>query len=82
MSKNMTQNKTPIKVPEEVAEAYRSASPESRRRAEQAMAAALMAKGEVVRAFRTITERASEYAAEQGLTPEKLDELLRDSDGE
>jgi hypothetical protein len=42
------------------------------------MAAALMAKGEVVRAFRNITERASEYAAGQGLTPEKLDELLRE----
>ena len=78
----MSKDKEPIEVPASVAEAYRSASPESRRRAEQAMAAALMAKEEVVRAFRNITERASEYAAEQGLTPEKLDELLRDNDGE
>ena len=46
------------------------------------MATALMAQGEVVRAFRNITERASEYAAEQGLTSGKLDELLREDNGE
>ena len=74
----MPKDREPIEVPASVADAYRSASPETRRRAEQAMAAALMAKEEVVRAFRNITERASEYAAGQGLTPEKLDELLRE----
>jgi hypothetical protein len=42
------------------------------------MAAALMAKEDVVRAFRNITERAGEYVGEQGLTSEKLDELLRE----
>ena len=74
----MSKDKEPIEVSASVAEAYRSASPESRRRVEQAMVAALMAKEEAVRAFRTITERAGEYAREQGLTSEKLDELLRE----
>jgi len=78
----MSKDKEPIEVPASVAEAYRSASPESRRRAEQAMAAALKPRGEVVRAFRNITERASEYAAEHGLTSGKLEKLLRENDGE
>ena len=82
MSNKMAKNKTSIRVPEEVAEAYRNASPEMRKRAERAMAAALLSREEVVRAFRNITERASEYAADQGLTSEKLDELLREDDGE
>ena len=74
----MPKDTKPIEVPAGVAEAYRSASPESRRRAEQAMEAALMTKEEAVRAFRNITERAGEHAGEQGLTSEKLDELLRE----
>ena len=74
----MSKDTKPIEVPASVAEAYRSASPESRRRAEQAMEAALMAKEEAVKAFRTITERAGEHAREQGLTSEKLGELLRE----
>ena len=72
----MPKDKEPIEVPASVAEAYRDASAEKRKRAEWAMAAALKPRGEVVRAFRNITERASEYAAGQGLTTEKLDELL------
>ena len=78
----MSKDTKPIEVPASVAEAYRSASPESRRRAEQAMAAALKPRGEVVRAFRNITDRASEYAREQELTSGKLEKLLRENDGE
>ena len=74
----MPKDKEPIEVPASVAEAYRDASAEKRKRAEWAMAAALKPRGEVVRAFRNITERASEYAAGQGLTSEKLDGLLRE----
>lgn len=72
----------PLRVPKDIAEAFQNASPRKRRRSEQAMASALMSREEVVKMFRDITERASEYAAEQGLTSEKLDELLRKGDGE
>jgi hypothetical protein len=74
----MPKDKEPIEVPASVAKAYQGASAEKRKRAEQAMATALKPREEAVGAFRNITERASEYAAEQGLTPEKIDELLRD----
>ena len=72
----MTENKEPIKVPTSIAEVYRDASPEKRKRAERAMATALMSGERAGKMFRNITERASEYAAGQGLTTEKLDELL------
>lgn len=41
-----------------------------------------MSREEVATQFRKITERVSEYAAEQGLTSEKLDELLREDNDE
>ena len=78
----MPKDTKPIEVPASVAEAYQGASAKMRKRAEQAMAAALKSRGEVVGAFRTITERASEYAREQGLTSGKLEELLYENDGE
>lgn len=74
----MQKEKTSIEVPEAIAQAYRNASPEKRQRAERAMAAALMSRKEVAAEFRKITERASEYAARQGLTSEKLDELVHE----
>jgi hypothetical protein len=82
MAVEMQKEKTPIEVPEDLAQAYRNASPERRERAERAMAAALMSREEVAAQFRKITKRTSEYAAEQGLTSEKLDELLREDNDE
>lgn len=78
MGVEMQKEKTSIEVSEDLAQAYRNASPEKRRRAERAMAAALMSREEVAAEFRRITKRTGEYAAKQGLTPEKLDELLRE----
>jgi len=66
----------------EAAAAYEKTSPEERRRAEQAMTSALLARSEAADAFDEITSRMSEYAAEQGLTPDKLEELLREDGGE
>lgn len=77
----MPSSKATIEVPEALARAYREASPEQRERAERAMAVALMSRSEVAREFRRVTERASKYAAEQGLTPDTLDALLREDDG-
>jgi hypothetical protein len=71
-----------IEVSEDLARAYREAPPERRARAERAMAVALMAREEIATEFRRITKRASQHATEQGLTQEKLTELLRgDDDG-
>jgi hypothetical protein len=77
----MPSSKAPIEVPEALARAYREASPEQRERAERAMAYALLSRSEVAREFRRITERASDYAAEQGLTQDTLDALLHEDDG-
>jgi hypothetical protein len=46
------------------------------------MTSALLARSEAADAFGEITSRMSEYAAEQGLTPDKLEELLREDGGE
>lgn len=77
----MPSSKVPIEVPESLARAYRKASPEQQERAERAMAVALMSRSEVAREFRRITKRASDYAAEQGLTQDALDALLHEDDG-
>jgi hypothetical protein len=69
-----------IEVSEDLARAYREASPKRRSRAERAMAVALMSREEVASEFRRVTQRASEHAAEQGLTQETLTELLREDD--
>ena len=74
----MSEDKKLIEVPTSVAKAYRDAPAEKRKRAERAMATALKPREEAAGAFRNITERVSEYAAEQGLTSEKINELLRD----
>lgn len=76
----MPKKKITIEVPEEVAQAYEKASAGKRKRAERAMAVALTSQEELAATFRKITRRASEYAATQGLTEEKLDELLREDD--
>ena len=78
----MPSTKATIEMPEALAQAYREASPEQRARAERAMAYAQMSRSEVARDFRRVTDRASNYAAEQGLTPETLDSLLDQDDGE
>ncbi len=41
---------------------------------------ALMSKEEAAAEFKRLTHEMSEYARAQGLTPEKLAELLRDDD--
>lgn len=79
----MEDRKIAIDVPEATAAAYEKASPERRRRAERAMTFALLSGSEAAAAFDEITARMSDYARKQGLTPEKLDEMLReDADAE
>lgn len=65
-----------IQISAKVAEAFRRASPEQRRRAESAMAVALMSREEAVEELEHLMERMSDYAEAQGLTPDKLDALL------
>ncbi len=69
-----------INVGPEVARAFRKASQEQRRRAETAMAVALMSREEAVRELERIMDRMSDTAQQRGLTPEKLEELLADDD--
>lgn len=76
----MKKEKLTIEVPEQTAQAYRDASPERRRRAEEAMQVALMSREEVAAAFDRLTSRTSQYAQERGLTEEKLADLLREDD--
>lgn len=77
----MQKKKSTIEVPAAVAQAYRSASPASRKRAEKAMAVALLPCEEAAAQFQELTQRTSAYARRQGLTREKLDELLREDNG-
>ncbi len=65
-----------INVRPEVARAFRKATQEQRRRAETAMAVALMSREEAVRELEQIMDRMSDTAQQRGLTPEKLEELL------
>ncbi len=73
-----------INVDSKTARAYRNASPEERERVEErtreVLRLALMSKEEAATAFKRLTHEMSEYARAQGLTPEKLAELLRDDD--
>lgn len=78
----MRERKITIEVPEETAEAYEKASPERRERAKQAMAFALLSRPEAAAAFQELTARMSDHARKQGLTPEKLGELLKKDDAE
>lgn len=71
------ESKATIEVSEDLARAYREASPDQRVQAERAMAVALLSRPELADEFDRITQRASEYASEQGLTPEVLTDLLR-----
>ena len=76
----MEKQKIEIEVPRETAEAYRVASPEVRERIERTLAYSLLSRDEAVAAFRELTARTSAYAERQGLTPEKLDQLLSEDD--
>ena len=76
----MEKQKIEIEVPRETAEAYRQAPPEVRKRVAQTLAYTLRSRQEAAQAFRELTTRTSAYAAQQGLTPEKLDELLSEDD--
>ncbi len=69
-----------INVRPEVARAFRKAPPEQRRRAEIAMAVALMSREEAVRELERIMDRMSDTAQQRGLTPEKLEALLAEDD--
>lgn len=80
MGSIMQKQKIEIEVPRETAEAYRKAPPEVRARVERTLAYTLMSREEAVQAFRELTTRTSAYAAQQGLTPEKLKELLSEDD--
>lgn len=75
----MEESKATIEVSEDLARAYRKASPEQRVQAERAMAVALLSRAELADEFDRITQRASEYASEQGLTPDVLTDLLKEN---
>ena len=51
-----------------------------RERIERTLAYSLLSRDEAVAAFRELTARTSAYAERQGLTPEKLDQLLNEDD--
>lgn len=76
----MPQETITIEVPEEVARAYKKASPSDRQRVKRAVTVSLMSREDAANQFREITERASKHAAKRGLTPEKLNDLLREDD--
>ena len=78
----MQKRKITIEVSEDIAASYERASPEKRHRAQQAMAYALLSRTEAAEAFQDLTARMSDYARKQGLTPERLDELLEKRDAE
>ena len=69
-----------INVRPEVARAFRKVPPEQCRRAEIAMAVALMSRKEAVRELERIMDKMSDTAQKRGLTPEKLKELLAEDD--
>ncbi len=73
-----------INVDPKTAWAYHNASPEERERVEErtreVLRLALMSKEDAAAEFKYLTHEMSEYARAQGLTPEKLDELLREND--
>ena len=74
----MSKKKMTIEVPEEIAQAYRKASPEKRQRAGRAMAYSLMSRKKAAKQLREILDRMGQTAEERGLTEDKLQELLSD----
>jgi hypothetical protein len=72
----MEKEKIVLEVPSRTARAYRNASPEQRRRAGAAVAASLMSRSEAALELRRIMDEMSDYAEQQCLTPEDLDDLL------
>lgn len=72
--------KASIQVRSEVAEAFQNASAEQQRRAEIAMAAALLSREDAVQELEHLLDRMSDYAETQGLTPDRLDALLHADD--
>ena len=73
-----------INVDPKTARAYRKASPQERERVQERtrelLRLALMTKKEAASEFKRLTHEMSEYARSQGLTPEKLDDLLHEND--
>lgn len=71
-----------IEVSSEIARAFRRATPEQRRRLEDAVRRALSSRQALADEFRDLTARISAEARARGLTDEALDDLLRGDDGE
>lgn len=73
-----------LNVSAEIAHAFRRATPEAQQqasqKAEEVLRYALMSGEEAAREFEQLADSMSRYAADQGLTPEKLKALLNDDD--
>jgi hypothetical protein len=73
-----------LSVPADVARLFRSATPEQRQKAgeqiAQAIRYALMSHRQAVEEFERISNEMGAYAKSQGLTEEKLEELLKEDD--
>lgn len=79
----MQANQITIRVPQELAEAYRNAPPERQRKMELYMTLRLKAyEGASDTSLEETWARIGEEAEARGLTDEKLEELLREIDEE
>ena len=78
-----TENIT-LKVPVDVARLFRSATPEQRIKAGEEVSRAirylLLSSQEAAQEFNRISEEMGTYAKAQGLTEERLEELLKEDD--
>lgn len=70
-----------VSVPADIARLYHAATPEQREKASRQIVRtlqyALMSREEAVEEFERISREMGAYASEQGLTEEKLNELLQ-----
>ncbi|MCC5638138.1 hypothetical protein LC593_20330 [Nostoc sp. CHAB 5844] len=81
----MTKEEITLKVPYEVAQAYRNASEEEKQQLQLKIVAIMQSqftipKQESITRFRNIMDKASQEAQERGLTPEILESILNDDE--
>ncbi|MDJ0621182.1 MAG: hypothetical protein QNJ63_31350 [Calothrix sp. MO_192.B10] len=79
------QSEITIKVPSEVAEAYRNATEEVQKQLQLKIAAIIQSqfttpRQEAIACFRKVMDKASQEAQEQGLTPEILESILNNDE--
>lgn len=74
----MTTETVTMNLSPEAAEVYKNASPEERRRLELLVSLQLLV-GRKARPLKVIMDEVGKQAMERGITPEILEELLRDA---